>query len=202
MGTLANIIEALRRTGGATTRSALKRQDEQLEGRTILGRRRARTKVGEESFESFLATVEASDEQVSELTPDEVRQLGSNAILIEGFLGRFHRESRSDRFAAVLDLAFRNWLSAGERHGWTDDKVINVVGAAFAEYCIHDLGMGWVKIRDAQGESLAIRGIECDVRALPFHAIAKRIRDDEHGFFAAIHATLKSSLSDPAYRTL
>jgi hypothetical protein len=63
-GTVANIIDALRRIRRSTEKSALRRQGEQLESREVLSRRRQRLQVPEGEIEQFVATIEPVEETI------------------------------------------------------------------------------------------------------------------------------------------
>jgi hypothetical protein len=73
---------------------------------------------------------------------------------------------------------------------------VQILGASFGQYCADTLEMRWVVITDQDGTAAAIRGAKKDYRAFPFHAIWKRIRDRENGFFKPIYISLEEAATE------
>jgi hypothetical protein len=192
---VANIIDALRRIGRSTERSALKRQDDQLEGKEVLSRRRQRLK-DPEGIEQFVATIEPVEEAVVPLSVDELRPIMENAALSSAFLTTFMESSGSVLDPENLDAAFQSWLEADDRFGYTNEAVTEILGAAFGQYCADRLNMRWVRFIDKDGEVLGLQGIERDFRGFPYHSISKRITDSEYGFFVPVFVSLRNAFDD------
>lgn len=49
--------------------------------------------------------------------------------------------SPSEQFFDDLDDAFGAWSEADEKKGYTDEAVVEIVGAAFGMFCAETLGM-------------------------------------------------------------
>jgi hypothetical protein len=192
MGVVTSILDALRRVGRPTQKSALQRQDKQLQGKTVLSRSRriVRTEMG--TAESLVARTESVPETVVPLTSDEVRPIAENAALIVNFLRTFHHYGAGAWSLDDLDQSFTAWSNAVDKHGYTDEAVIEIVGAAYGQFCIEMLKMRWVKVTDLDGTVVALQGIEKDFRAFPYDSISKRIADREVGFFRTIFVSLQS----------
>lgn len=73
MGLITDILDAIRRIGSPTQRSALKRQDAQLDGKIVTDRRRemARSSLG--TTEQFVATTEPVPETIRPFNEEEAR---------------------------------------------------------------------------------------------------------------------------------
>ena len=56
-----------------------------------------------------------------------------------------------------LDRTFSAWQLSQEKGRFTPEKVIEITGAAFGEYCNTHLQTRWLIISDAVGRQLAVR---------------------------------------------
>jgi hypothetical protein len=75
MGAVTNIIDALRRIGSPSQKAALNRQDAQLEGKEVLGRRHLNIDGEFGRAIAFIATTAPVEESVAVLSEDEIRPL-------------------------------------------------------------------------------------------------------------------------------
>jgi len=193
MGVVTNIIDALRRLGTPTQKSAIGRQDEQLRGKHVIGRRRhvARSELGH--ADGFVATTKPEPETVVPLSAEELAPILENAELIGAFLEAFLGRAPSEQFLDDLDEAFGAWTQAKEKKGYTNEAVVEIVGAAYGRFCAEKLGMRWIRLTDADGIAVAIQGITKDFRGFPYNAISKRIPVGEHGFFKPIYISLQDA---------
>jgi len=189
MSIVSNILDALRRIGSPSEKSALRRQDQQLHGMNVLERGRVIARHGDEIAPGFHATVEPFPEDVTQLTGAEIEPIHSNAALASSLFEQFNVDSSSD-LLDKLDKAFESWLYASDRFGYLDEDIIEILGAAFGNYCNETLGMKWIKVSDQYGVSVAIDGIEFEFRGFPYDSIRKRITDSEHTFFRGIYVAL------------
>lgn len=193
MAIITTIIDALRRFGAPTQKTAILRQDEQLQGRTVLERRPyvSRSELGSSS--GFVATLDHLPETVRLLADDELAPILENAALIDGFVLAFLARHVGDDLLADLDAAFGAWMESGEKNGYTDEAVVEIVGAAFGKLCAESLNMRWVRIDDDLGAAIAVQGAIKDFRCFPYAAISKRIPLGEYGFFKGIFITLQDA---------
>jgi hypothetical protein len=193
MGTITTIIDALRRLGTPTQRSAIARQDEQLKGRTTLERHQhtSRSEQGQSSL--FVATIEAAPETVEILGTDDLRPILENAALVEGFIGSFIERRAGADILEELDLAFGAWMEADDQLGYTDEGVLEIAGAAFGKVCTERLNMRWIRVVDSWGTALAVQGVMKDFRGFPYAAVSKRIASGEYGFFKPIYISLQDA---------
>ena len=201
MGIVTNIFDALRRIGSPTQKSALKRLDEGVRGKEILGHERVQVRDSTGRTEVFVATVAPVPETVEILNEEEVRPLKENAQYGLTFLKAYGVDRGNDWTLGDLDQSFAAWQAAGDKTTYSDDYVMEVLGAMFGEYCIEHLDMRWIKLTDSYGPTLAIDGIAKKFRAFPFQSIVKRIRDSEQGFFEAIFRMLRQNSLDADIRS-
>jgi hypothetical protein len=190
MSILSNIIDALRRIGSPTEKSALRRQDSQLEGRAVVERGRIVARQDGESVQGFRATVEPYHEEVSVLADEDIESIHQNALLAPSLFEAFDIETNAD-LLDQLDKAFKEWICSSDQRGYSRDDIMEILGACFGEHCNATLGMRWVKVSDQYGTSLAVDGVDVEFRAFPYHSIAKRIAGSEHTFFRGIYVLLK-----------
>jgi len=193
MGIVTTVIDALRRFGSPTQKTAIERQDEQLKGKHVIERRRqvARSELGNTPM--FVATTKAEPETVVPLSAQELAPILENAELIGAFLDAFLGRAPSEQFLDDLDAAFGAWTLAQEKKGYTNEAVVEIVGAAYGRFCVERLGMRWIRLTDADGTAVAIQGIAKDFRGFPYHAISKRIPVGEYGFFKPIYISLQDA---------
>lgn len=191
MSIVTSIIDALRKFGSELQRSAIRRQDEQLEARTVVERRRnvARSELG--YAEGFVASVLPEPATVTPIESSLLEEIAKNALLVDGFIKAFLGGSVRGSFLDDLDNSFAAWLEASDKLGYASGDVIEIAGAAFGQFCIEQLDMRWVRITDQCGDALAIQGRVKDFRGFPFNSIAKRIDAGEHGFFKSIYISLQ-----------
>src|SRR5690242_2652629 len=123
MGVVTNIIDALRRLGSATEKSAIERQDVQLKGKRVIGRHRqvVRSELGQAA--TFVATTERQPEVVVPLSTEELTPIVENAGLAGSFVDVFLGRAPSEQFLDDLDDAFRAWSEAGDKKGYTNEAV-------------------------------------------------------------------------------
>lgn len=195
MSIVTTIVDALRRIGTPTQKSAIQRQDEYVRDRTVIGRRSSvlRSELGQAS--AFVATVTSDEETVSLLSAEDLGPLLANADRVHPFLAAFATPDASDLFLDRLDDAFAQWLTAADQLGYSSGDVIEITGAAFGCFCVDTLDLHWVALVDRQGRSLAVERDEGRVRGFPFDAVAKRARTHEWGFFKSIYIALQDAAS-------
>jgi hypothetical protein len=193
MSIVATIIDALRKFGSPTQRSAIQRQDEQLKGKRVIERRRhvSRSELGQSA--TFVATAEPEPETIAPLSDEELSPILENAALVDAFMAAFSSGDAGDHLLDRLDDAFRAWTEAMEKKGYSNDVVVEIVGAAFGHFCAETLNMRWIRVIDADGTAIAIQGRTKDFRCFPFHAIAKRVPVGEYGFFKPIYISLQDA---------
>jgi hypothetical protein len=193
MGLVADILDANRRRGRPTERSALRRQDEQLAGHAVLARGRTVGRTDSGSAEQFTATINAVEESVNPLSDDQVRAIEENASLAIDFVRASGVTPAEALTLDDLDCAFATWLHGDDDRGYSAESVVELLGAVFGQFCVEKLHMRWVTIEDADGTVIALQGREKDVRGFPYHSIEKRIADRETGFFRAVFAALQDA---------
>ena len=189
MAVLSNIIEALRRIGTPSQRAALRRQDEQLEGREVLSRTRQRVRGSHGVADVFVASVAPSPEEVTVLGEDEVRGIVENVAYGLSMLRALGMSVGEDWTLDDLDLGFEVWLA--DPRGVTEDAAMELFGAMFGCYCASRLNMRWIKLSDSNGVTLAVDGDEGAFRAFPYQVVLKRIRDRESGFFRPVYVAVE-----------
>jgi hypothetical protein len=193
MGVVSNIIDAVRRIGSPTQKSALKRQDAQLEGKVVLGRWQTHVNDPLGDTTVFTATIAPVEETVVILSEEEVRPISENAVYGLRFLRAFGVTSGSQWSLDDLDKAFEAWLLAPDKLGYSDEAVMELLGAMFGHYCATQLNMRWIRLTDGDGTTLAIDGVEREFRAFPYQVISKRIADREFGFFRPVFILVKKN---------
>jgi hypothetical protein len=143
-------------------------------------------------------TLDARPWTVTDLSEAELAAIRENAGNVEDFLRVFLSAGwmGSDWGVAELDRAFEAWLKSSDSRGYMPDAVVAIVGAAFGEFCARTLNMRWVAISDKYGKSTGLIGVEAAVTCFPYDTVAKRIDDEEFGFFLPVYTTIKNGFMD------
>lgn len=193
MAIVTNIVDALRKFGRTGQKNVIQRQDEQLEGKQVLERSQyaSRSELG--TATGFVATTESIPETLAPLSDEELNPILENATFVESFFATFLNRAPSEKFLEDLDNAFGMWSEANDKRGYSDEAVVEIVGAAFGQFCTETLDMRWIRIVDEYGVAIAIQGRTKDFRCFPFHVISKRIASGEYDFFIPVYITLQDA---------
>lgn len=200
MGIVTNIIDALRRIGRPVEKSALRRQDELLQGHEVFERERQIIRDPLGTAETFRARTAATPETVVALSDEEIKPIAENAALARRLIETFLGASAVELTLEELDQAFAAWLSSDDKLGYSDEAVVEILGAAFGEYCRRQLNMRWIRHTDQHGTALGVDGVEREFRGFPYHSVAKRIADREEGFFLPVFIALKKNSQEASLR--
>jgi hypothetical protein len=95
-----------------------------------------------------------------------------------------------------IDRTFSAWQVSGNKGRFTPEKVVQITGAAFGEYCNFHLNTRWLIISDPAGGQLAIRSPNNHVTGWPHTSVKKRIDAGEHNFFAIVYESLRRSVQE------
>lgn len=154
----------------------------------------------DQSVVTLAATIEPVPERLSPLGMDDLEGYRRNAKIADDFVAKFSGFGLADHWTLdQLDAAFSAWADAEDKLGYSKEAVIAVVGAAFGHYCIDNLEMEWAQVDDADGNAHAVIGKHADIRAFPFHMVAKRIHDNETGFLASVYLVLQNQFKSGDY---
>jgi hypothetical protein len=191
VGVILNIIDAIRRIGSSSQRSALRRQDEYLANKSVVARRVEINPSDTGRTKSVVATIEPVPETVRAFDEDELAAIEENAAQVSILSQRYLEKPLPQATPKELDEIFNAWAHSTERSAVSDEEIVQILGAAFGKYCALALNMRWVVVTDSGGSAAAIQGIAKDFRGFPFHSIWKRITADEQDFFVPILASLE-----------
>jgi len=186
---ISNIIDAIRRIGSPSQKSALRRQDEQLDGHEILERGYRIVRHGGETATGFHASIEPSPEDVTALDQGQIDLINDYDSRAAVFFSDFGTDP-SLHLLDQLDQAFETWLYAPDRLGYSEDDAVEILGTSFGNHCNATLDMNWVNVSDQFGVSVAVEGREYEFGAYPFDSIRKRVADSEFNFFRSVYVIL------------
>ena len=179
-----------------TEASAVARQEKFLAGRVVTERNREVHEDSSNSAVALVATIDQYAETIEPLSTEEEEGFLRNAGIAHVFVETFAGPVSGALAPTDMDRAFAGWLVASERHGYTDQAAVAVLGSAFGKYCAQTLRMHWVQVREAEHISFAVRADDCDVRAYPFDMISKRLPNRETGFFGNVYLVLKNRIAE------
>lgn len=184
-----------------TEASALARLWKFVSGRKISEHRRVVHEDESHSAVALVATVAAYPETVEAVSAEDQDGFARNAELARSFARSFGIADSEEMTPDVLDQAFQSWLDAVDKQGFSNEATVAVLGAAFGKYCSEKLGMNWIQVTEGTYTAFAVRAPDCDVRAYPYDMIAKRLPNNEFGFFACVYLVLKNNLSTARQRS-
>lgn len=98
-----------------------------------------------------------------------------------------------------FDEAFRRWQKETKPR-YTQQQVVEVLGAYLGNRLIADFQMEWVEVTDQHGTDYAVRGKEVEVMSFPFSSVAKRIRADQYDFMAGVYYTVQDAIASGRYK--
>jgi hypothetical protein len=140
-------------------------------------------------------------------TPQTIELVSSEQVIAINALA-----SRAKSFAAAylpgtanpslsdFDEAFRLW-QRDEKPRYTEQQVIEVLGAHLGNQLIADFQMEWVTVSDQYGTDYAVRAVKYEVMSFPFSSVAKRIESTQYDFMAGIYHTIKHAIASGEYKT-
>jgi Domain of unknown function (DUF3806) len=146
--------------------------------------------------QGLVSTINPYAETVEELfesTRNDIRAAAAELpYLIQAFLG----QNIPSWTLEDLDRTFSAWQLSADKGRFTEEKVVEITGAAFGEYCNLHLKTRWLIISDPAGRQAAIRSPNNRVTGWPFSTVRKRINAGEHDFFAAVYESLRRSVQE------
>jgi hypothetical protein len=91
---------------------------------------------------------------------------------------------------AGLDGLWSTWTVALRESGQNPNALINMVGVAFGQHLVDELGLSWVIASDEHGTDLAVHGPQGNVLVFPCNLVAKRWQSGESEFVARVGAEM------------
>ena len=151
---------------------------------------------------STTQTVDPVPQQITVVSPSEARRFkqfaGKADDFVAAYLGAGTKASLE-----TLDLAFRRWQTT-PKPKFSNDEVVQILGAFLGNRLVSDLGMEWVTVRDQDGTDYAVRSKRVEVIAYPFSSVLKRIEKSQFDFMAilfyAVERRIKEDRAKPRSR--
>jgi hypothetical protein len=147
--------------------------------------------------ENIVATRPLWPETVEDPSDDELQRIRGYANDLGFFLQAFLGSNLTTWALSDLDRAFSAWQLSADQGRFTSERVVEITGAAFGEYCNRHLRSRWLMISDAAGSGAAIRSESSRVTGWPFSTVRKRIEDNECDFFVPVYESLRRSVEEP-----
>lgn len=138
--------------------------------------------------------VDPVPQQISAVEEETLEQFRLLALHAESF-AHAHGQTLNDSDLKILDVAFQSWRNT-ENSAYTDQQVMEILGAYLGEKLNRELRMEWVVVTDEYGTDYAVRGIDFEIMAFPFSSVWKRIEDGQHDFLYGVYHAVKNQLSD------
>jgi len=92
-----------------------------------------------------------------------------------------------------FDDAFSLWQAEARRR-YTEQQVIDILGAYLGNRLAADFQMEWILVTDQDGTDYAVRGKKFEVMSFPYASVAKRIENKKHEFMSGVYYTVKDAI--------
>ena len=145
------------------------------------------------------ATIKPYPETVQDPSEEVLQEIRAAAAELPYLMQAFLGQSVESWNPKDLDRTFSAWAGSPDKGRFTNEKVIQITGAAFGEYCNLHLNTRWRVVTDPIGTQLGIRTINNGVRAWPHSMVRKRVVAGEHEFFASVYETLRRPIEETYY---
>jgi hypothetical protein len=165
------------------------------------GQPQIRKEVGSDGRPELTATIKPHPETVEDPSEEMLKEIRDAAAelpyLMQAFLGQtFESWSLED-----LDRTFSAWQRSPDKGRFTNEKVIQITGAAFGEYCNLRLKTRWRVVTDPIGTQLGIRTVNNGVKAWPHNMARRRVVAGEHESFASVYEILRRPIEGIYFAT-
>jgi hypothetical protein len=98
-----------------------------------------------------------------------------------------------------FDEAFHRWQREKNRR-YSDQQVIEILGAYLGNQLIADFQMEWVVVTDQYGTDYAVRAKKYEVMSFPFSSVSKRIESNQYDFMVGVYETVKHTIASGDYK--
>ena len=112
----------------------------------------------------------------------------------------YYLPGRPNPSLSDFDEAFSLWQQEEERR-YTEQEVIELLGAYLGSQLIADFQMEWVTVSDQYGTDYAVRARRYEVMSFPFSSVAKRIERSQYDFMVGVYYAVKQSIESGEYKT-
>lgn len=144
-------------------------------------------------------TVDPTPQKIEPASSKQVLAIDALASQAKGFVATY-LPGRSNPSLRDFDEAFRLW-QLEEKRRYTEQQVIEVLGAYLGSQLITDFQMEWVTVTDQYGTDYAVRGKKFEVMSFPFSSVLKRIESNQYDFMAGVYYAIKQAIASGEYRT-
>lgn len=156
-------------------------------------------KTPEGSVTMTSKTVAPVPQTIVSASPEQLAKFSKLAASAMGFANRYLPKIESPSLKD-FDEAFVLWKQDGAGT-YTDDQVIDLLGAYLGKRMVDDLDMEWVVVTDEAGTDFAVRGKKQEILAFPFASVAKRIDRREHDFMAGVYRAVEATIANGEFKT-
>ncbi len=150
------------------------------------------------SITTTITTVEPTPQEIKVTNSKDTQAIDAYAAqgnrFVSTYLPRVKNPSLKD-----YDEAFRLWQIEKKRR-YTEQQVIEILGACLGNKLIADFQMEWVVVKDEYGTDFAVRGKKYEIMSFPFSSVAKRIGNNQYDFMVGVYHTVRSSIESGEYK--
>ncbi len=143
-------------------------------------------------------TVEPTPQEIKVVNLNETQAIDACASqgnrFVSTYLPRVTNPSLKD-----YDEAFSLW-QADEKRRYTEQQVIEILGACLGNKLIADFQMEWVIVKDEYGTDFAVIGKKYEVMSFPFSSVSKRIENNQYDFMVGVYHTVRSIIESDEYK--
>jgi|HubBroStandDraft_5_1064220.scaffolds.fasta_scaffold00396_10 hypothetical protein len=144
----------------------------------------------------LISTIKPYPETSEELSEEALTDIRTAAAELPYMMQAFLGQSPQACSPEQLDRTFSAWQLSQDKGRFTPQKVVEITGAAFGEYCNLHLKTRWLMVTDPAGRQLAIRSPNNRVTGWPHSTVKKRVDAGQHNFFATVYESLRRSVQE------
>lgn len=137
--------------------------------------------------------IEPTPQRVSVASLKQVAVINGLAFKAKSFVSTY-LPGASNSSLKNLDDAFYRWQRDKNR-SYTEQQVIEMLGAYLGNQLIADLNMEWVVVTDQYGTDFAVRAKKMEVMSFPFSSVSKRIESNQYDFMVGVYEAVKHTIA-------
>lgn len=137
--------------------------------------------------------LDPTPQEVSVASPKQVALINGLASKAKNFVLTY-LPGVSNPSLKNLDEAFHLWQWEKKR-SYTDQQVIEILGAYLGSQLITDLQMEWVVVTDQYGTDYAVRAKKVEAMSFPFSSVSKRIESKQYDFMVGVYESVKHTIA-------
>lgn len=128
--------------------------------------------------------------RMTETTAAERRWIDENVARARSLAEKYG----GDTSLRALDVVWEAFSSRMRETGADPNALINMIGLAFGQRLVDDLGFEWAVVTDEGGTEIAVHRADGDVLVFPTVTVAKRWERNEGAFLVRLYEAMRADI--------